>query len=240
MSNKNYFIKDGYIQNDIIETRDSVSDGTYWNKSRINNSRYYQYYVYDYALEIINRKKIKTVMDVGCGVAIKLGMLNSRTENVEFVGIDQGSAIEYCRRTYDWGTWITEDFDRPESCDQSRLADLVICADVIEHLADPDKLLEYLRRVANDNTLIVLSTPERDRLRGRNCVSCPNRSHVREWNFEEIEDYLADRGFSILEHFFQPPVKISLNRPFIEHVILRGLCFRPMNYNQVLLVVPPG
>lgn len=72
-------------------------------------------------------------------------------------------------------------------------ADLVVCADVIEHVADPDALMRFIARVAKDR--VVISTPDRDLVyagRTRYRFGPPaNPAHVREWNMDEFNRYVA-------------------------------------------------
>jgi hypothetical protein len=78
-------------------------------------------------------------------------------------------------------------FDEAEA---SKLkADLVICADVIEHLDNPDDLLDFIDDI--DFRLLIISTPERDGQAGKNDFGPPeNTSHYREWNAVEFKNYL--------------------------------------------------
>jgi hypothetical protein len=70
-------------------------------------------------------------------------------------------------------------------------ADLVICSDVIEHIEDPDTLLDFLEDI--DFQYLVLSTPERDTRLGKNDYGPPeNISHYREWNQYEFKDYVRN------------------------------------------------
>ena len=236
MTDKTYFIKPGYIENPSPITDDSVSGSNYWNKSRLHYSRYYQYPVYSYAGRIIEETDSRRVIDVGCGPATKLSMLHRQFPEVDFTGIDLPNSIAFCRQTYNWGTWIADSLESPSELDRIEPTDLSICSDVIEHLVDPDQLLTYLRRVTRPGGHIVLSTPERDRLHGSNGMPCPQRFHVREWNYAELQAYLRDRGFTILEHFFAHPMRYGPNYPSLLQFARRLASGLPLNWNQVCLL----
>jgi hypothetical protein len=114
---------------------------------------------------------------------------------------------------------------------------LVICSDVIEHVVDPDVLLGYLRTCTGSGGLVILSTPERHRLRGRNCIRSPNPAHVREWSFGELRRYLEARGFRVRGHFLSLPTRIALNRLFWRNVVRHWISTgRSPRYNQVCLL----
>lgn len=233
---KTYFIKPGYRPNAAVMTHDAVSGEPYWNASRLALSLRYQYPVYRLAGQLIAQGGIRRVLDVGCGVATKLELLHRASPQVEFVGVDQPSTIEFCRGRYRFGEWVADDLEHP-SADPAQLSgDLVICADVIEHMGDPDVLLRYLRARVRPGGRILLSTPERDALRGPDCSFSPNRYHVREWNQAELTAYLRAAGFTILEQWLQLPVRVELSSLFFTHVVKPALRGRPVRSNQVCLL----
>lgn len=76
--------------------------------------------------------------------------------------------------------------------------DVIVCADVIEHMDNPDVLLEIIRRHSNNSSTIVISTPERDNIRGLDHFGPPpNPTHVREWNQGELVGYFKKQGFKV-------------------------------------------
>jgi len=231
-----YFIKPGYRPNEVVLTQDDVSGEFYWNQTRIERSRSYQYPVYRLAGELLERGGIARVIDVGCGVAAKLARLHALHPGIEYVGIDQPATIDFCRKRYRFGRWIADDLENPDPGQAEFTGDLVICSDVIEHLHDPDVLLGYLRRRTTAGGRVLLSTPERDLLRGRDCDHSPNGYHVREWNREELRAYLRASGFVIQEHRMQLPVRVEFSRLFYSHVIKRALAGRPVRWNQACLL----
>jgi len=160
----------------------------------------YQAEVYRFAAEVIKEKGLKSVLDIGCGFGIKLARYIYPVCS-DITGIDVQHAIEFCKREYCFGNWFVDDIEKP-SLRLGRKFDLVISADVIEHLANPDALLEYIESSSHPGTYVILSTPERDVARGRDNFGPPaNKSHVREWNAAEFRKYIAGYGFDILESF---------------------------------------
>ena len=99
-------------------------------------------------------------------------------------------------------------------------ADLVICADVIEHLDDPTILLELLRAAAKPNSPILISTPCRDRLLGPEALRPSNPEHVREWTDEELSVWLRSEGFEILDHQIVVPFRMGLKTT--QLIVIRG------------------
>jgi hypothetical protein len=75
-------------------------------------------------------------------------------------------------------------------------ADLVICADVIKHVDDPDALIGFL--VKRARYWIVVSTPDRDLMYGYRLINKhyhgppKNPSHIREWTMPEFGCYVRE------------------------------------------------
>ena len=193
-----------------------------WSEGRVKSSVYYQYHVYQEALKLIMTSKLGSVIDIGCGPGVKLmEMLNPA--GIDAVGIDQKEAIQICTSRYPEGEFYVDNFDSP-SLSLDRTFDLIICADVIEHVANPDLLLSYVRDHAHLGSHIILSTPERDRLRGKGCAFSPKREHIREWNSQEFVNYLESRSLVIEEHRIVPKLKWNLKEYY--KMLKRPLKFR--------------
>jgi hypothetical protein len=79
--------------------------------------------------------------------------------------------------------------------------DLVVCADVIEHVLDPDELVEFIH--AMNPRYVIFSTPERDLVYSpedhRRFGPPRNFGHLREWNFQEFRKYISQQ-FHIIDH----------------------------------------
>lgn len=227
--NEQYCISSGYVSNEIALTT-SHGGQKYWNERRLKYSAQYQWYVYKWAKQLMIERGLKFVVDVGCGPGVKLRSLIKPCAQ-RAVGIDQAAAIDYCKQVDPQGEYVVDDF----SCPRLQLdfvPDLVICCDVIEHLLYPDILLDYIRRLCDSRTLLLISTPDRDRLRGKGTLSCPNRQHVREWAANEFDAYLKKKNWRILDKKHFPPVKIGFSVLALVHYIRQlkpGLRF-PYNY----------
>lgn len=185
---ESYRIKSGYVIN--------PSPRPY--KDTLENSVRYQADVYRRAGELAREPRVQSVVDIGCGLATKL-IEQVAPHCAEVTGVDLADIVEICRQRYPEGRWIAGDVEDPEFT-LGRSYDVIICADVIEHLRDPDRVLEVIRAASHDDTEVVISTPERDRRRGTNDMGPPgNWSHVREWNAAEFREYLQSRDFVVRE-----------------------------------------
>ncbi|MEZ5617038.1 MAG: methyltransferase domain-containing protein [Rhodocyclaceae bacterium] len=136
------------------------------------------------------------ILDIGCGRGRKLSSLHP---DFKLVGIDFGSNIAYCKKEYSFGEWLEKDLEKPHydllpphTLDKT----LIVCSDVVEHLSDPGGLLETLSYCLEHAPVAILTTPERDLVRGPDDNGPPaNPAHIREWNRPELAQLLKAYGF---------------------------------------------
>jgi len=167
-----FFIKKGYHHSASVIDFDDTSNTDEWQKE-----------VYLLAKNILEEKNYKSVIDVGCGSAYKLiNYLGS----YKTIGIEVGDTFNWLKKNYPQHQWLS--FEETKS--SSLQCDLVICSDVIEHIKNPDTLLDFIKAI--DCKQIVLSTPERNAVAGKNDYGPPeNPAHFREWNDGEFKNYIS-------------------------------------------------
>ena len=178
-----YDIAPGYRHRDCANYYDDTENGDEWQRE-----------VYEEARRIMLEHQLRSVTDVGCGSGYKLVR---QLGEFDTTGVDLPETIERVRRRYPERKWKAGSFEEvilPR-------ADLVVCADVIEHVLDPDLLMRLIRRATGNR--VVISTPDRDLVyQGRTMYRFgppANPAHVREWSFEEFRRY-ADRFFEVEKH----------------------------------------
>jgi SAM-dependent methyltransferase len=183
-----YFLKDRYIERPQPEYFEDVVQDAEWQPN-----------VYRAAAELARKLGCGRIVDIGCGYARKLLGLHPE---FEIVGIDFGENIDHCRG-YGFGTWLEWDIEREPMPQLEADGSVIICADVIEHLVDPLKLLHHLKVLLEQASVAILSTPERDLARGVDHMGPPdNECHVREWNRAELQ--------TLLEYVGLAPLRIEL------------------------------
>lgn len=218
----NYFIKAGYIFNPV-KSFDTAPDENYWSPVRMEASENLQYHVYELAYNTFRQTKASSVLDVGCGPALKMRhffLKESKTADV--VLIDQPSVNSIVNRVFPAATFSAANLE-DRGFNLGKKFDLVICSDVIEHLSDPDSLLEIIKTHLNKDGLAVISTPDRDMRRGRDNLRSPNPDHVREWNSTEFATYLSHHNFTILKHLNLPSGRLNGFQMFMHRLFHRKI-----------------
>jgi len=175
---KNYYIKESYtprLQNRYFD--DTINtDG--WQKE-----------VYQFAKQVAVENNFSKILDIGTGSGYKL---IENFSDMDTLGIDLTPTVAWLREKYPNRNWS-------DSFEPVQGYDMIIASDVIEHIPEPDSLLDLIE--ACNPKLIVFSTPDRDLLPVEFHNGPPkNRSHVREWTMPEFSAYIGSR-FNVLKHY---------------------------------------
>jgi SAM-dependent methyltransferase len=211
----NYFIRSDYVSNPV-KTYNQDEVERYWTADRIQSSSLYQYHVYGEAQKIFKANGFTSLIDIGSGPGTKAKHFFSKIcNNVSLA--DQPSVANVVNEVYPSAKFIPLNLERDLISD-SRNYDMIICSDVIEHLEDPDKLINQIKNLMATSSIGILSTPDRVFRRGKDSVKSPNDQHVREWSKDELKAYLEFHGLTIINHFNRPLMKLS----FLKELIYRS------------------
>lgn len=152
--------------------------------------------VYPETLALARKHDRVVIIDLGCGRAGKLVALREQNPDLDIIGVDFGSNIDWCREHRPVGRWLSADLESvttlplpPELLGRS----VVVCSDVLEHLIDPRPAMRLICRLLDHGAACaVLSTPARDKRAGTGHLGPPaNPSHVREWTQDEFRAFVA-------------------------------------------------
>lgn len=180
-----YFLPDGYIENPVglyVE----VGDDTEWQPD-----------VYLLAAELAREAGSVRIVDFGCSTA---GKLLALADEFDIVGVDLPTNLPDDPR----GEWVAHDFDSTDELALDFARSWLVCSDVIEHLAHPERLVRQLVAALGTADGLVLSTPDRTRTRGVGHLGpSPNGTHVREWDADELIRFLESQGLVVESQTWQ-------------------------------------
>lgn len=178
-----YQLPDGYVRNTQTVQLDDHRKGP--------SDPVWQPDVLPRAAEIARNIGASTIVDVGCGNGRRLSALS---DEFNVIGIDHPSVVDRIDLP---GEWIGHDLDRrvqlpvdPETLARS----VIVCADVIEHMAHPDRLRNAIAKALQHAPIAVLSTPDRPLVRGVDHLGpSPNLAHAQEWSVDEFVAFLSEK-----------------------------------------------
>ena len=180
-----YLHKKYVAQNFYMEPTYKINEIAYFDDTSLKDE--WQNEVYLYAKNVIEQNNYKTVVDFGCGSGYKLIKYFNEYNTI---GIDLPPTVSVLRKRYPDKSW--RDNLEPVDCD------VFIAADVIEHMENPNILLDFIKKCNPKE--IILSTPDRN-LRIPIVSNGPpeNIYHIREWSVGEFRNYIESQ-FDIVKH----------------------------------------
>ena len=134
---------------------------------------------------LVDPLEVRSVLDAGCGEGFVLNMLLQHRPTMNVIGIDiDREAIQRGRKLFpDMPFQVADVLELPHPDDSF---DLVVCTEVLEHLADPQTALHEICRVSRRYCL--LSVPHEplfrlsNLLRGKSILRLGNDiDHLHNW-----------------------------------------------------------
>jgi len=230
-------VKPGYRENPVPRSFDREQGVRYWTEERLAAASYFQYPVYLLCRDLLRTRGARSLLDVGSGPGTKLAELIAPL-CADLVLVDQPSSREIVARELPSAAFYGADLDALD-LDLGRSFDLIVCADVLEHLKHPDACVRFIRAHLAAGGRAMLSTPERDHLRGRDCMTSPHPEHVREWNTAEFRAFIERCGLVVERQLLLPqgrlpPLELAASRLLGRYLLRRRwascqavICRRP-------------
>jgi Methyltransferase domain/Glycosyl transferase family 2 len=165
------------------------------------------YLLAEYLIDVDQRD---ILVDIGCGSGKKI----STDRKFRLIGVDRGVNLEAFAKRHRDALCVEANLEQPafefaEAIDWNRA--VLVCANVIEHLQNPIKLLHKLVACANAGAIVLLSTPDRSRLYASGNIGPPaNLTHAQEWSADEFVALLERNQLPVA--FFGHTVSDNLSR----------------------------
>jgi len=198
---------------------------------------------YDRKESVVNYCKGKVVLDLGCTQHRMVGRevkekdwLHYRIKQVaqQVIGIDY--LKDEIKRLNNIGYNII--YGNVETIDKIKLPiknpDVIVCGELIEHLSNPGLFLESVKKIMNNNTLLIITTPNvysRQRIK-----LMLNKKYEREWlnkehklwySFETLKQLLNSFGYQEVSWgYYCPSVKNKGMFWKIKQIIKRKINYK--------------
>lgn len=191
--------------NNMAESK-SVEDvnkefyGEHFNENTVeylkysSGARWFNYLLLE-TLKKAKGRSIKTVADVGCGVGHKTLTLKKAFPKADVTGFDfSESAIKAAKKAYgpEGVNYSQADITKKG---YNKRYDLISAFDVLEHIDKWEEMTDKL--IAVNNRYMVLSFPV-----GRMRPYEKNIGHFRNFQRNQMEDFMASRGYKTVHTFY--------------------------------------
>lgn len=163
--------------------------------------------------DLYSKIEVDVIIDAGCGEGMVLKSLEDRVKSKKCYAIDlDPKEVDDAKRNIPFcNVRIGSIYEAPF---EDNFADLVICSEVLEHLAHPEKALDELHRITN--TYAILSVPKEPLWRIMNVARCKylasfgnTPDHRNHWSMRAFKKFVSPR-FSIIDTKNPPPWNVVL------------------------------
>jgi len=165
---------------------------------------------YKYAIAKIGSGK--KVLDLGCGTGY--GSFLIYQNHNEVVGIDiSQKAINYAKKKYKGPTYLICSAENLPF--NNEVFDAVIAFEIIEHVSDPQKVINEIKRVLKNDGQLFISSPNLKNFYTifkyilfkkpyGDKINSKNIYHIKEFAYDEFLNFIQNNNFDILFKYGQP------------------------------------
>lgn len=186
----------------------------------------------------------EVILDIGCGCGVQLRALELSSPGL-LIGMDLNrNALLYAKGKYIRNTeFLIADAERLPF--REKTVDRIICAEIIEHLHEPEQMIAESERVLKSTGKIVISTPNEHSVwgayeffwdvlgRGRNY----GETHLKFFSVPELETCFAsypERAHTTL-FFISPLVALFGNRTLVRWAVRFDGLFERINAGVIIV-----
>ncbi len=148
----------------------------------------------------------KKVLDVGCASGWFLDKFHGFYPEADLTGVDASDkAISYGKKFYKGINLIHADAHKLPFGNKN--FDLVLCTEVLDHVAEPLKVLKEIKRVLKPGGIVIVELDDSQNFIFRFIwyvwIHLPgsvwNHAHIHEFSIEKLESMIKRSGFRIIK-----------------------------------------
>jgi SAM-dependent methyltransferase len=145
----------------------------------------------EYLNEIVESRKIKSVLEIGCGGCTVLSALKDQGLHVKGIDSSPFAASEGQRL----GVPVVQGFYPCDELDEEY--DLIFCVDVMEHIASPVNFLRSMAKNLKRGGTIVVNVPDCTESIAIGDISMVIHQHLNYFETESLTSVVADAGYAV-------------------------------------------
>ena len=194
---KEYFVKIPSDSNDFEENywgKTADPDGNERNRFKEFDSIIPQF---DYIIDYLKNKKIKNLLDIGCGSGILLAAIKKSGIVADLHGLDISKYA--AQHASQFAKIFTGDLTTANYLKDQ--FDVVVSHHVIEHVPDPLLFVKNIKKILKKNGILILATPDFDsataRLFGAKYRMLHDPTHINLFSNDSMHRLLRDNSFDI-------------------------------------------
>jgi uncharacterized protein (TIRG00374 family) len=242
---KNFFSLDATRENllDHYRAIDGDIDEKAYN-SDLCTQRFFQRRRTGTIRRMLGAQNGEVILDIGCGSGVQLRALGLASPGL-LIGMDiNRNALLFAKGKNIRNTeFLVADAERLPF--REKTVDRIICAEIIEHLHEPEQMIAESERVLKDAGKIVISTPNEHSVwgayeffwdvlgRGRNY----GETHLKFFSVPELETYFAsypERAHTTL-FFISPLLALLGNRTLVRWAVRFDGLFERINAGVIIV-----
>lgn len=204
--NVDYFLKKYMGQSQIIDRLNNIHKSVppdFYDQGIKNNL--FQAYWHKKRFKLLKEltKNIKgNILDLGCHGGALTGVISESAKNSKIYGLDiSENAIRYAQKQHPNINFQVCDLDKGIPY-ENEMFDAITCFDVLEHMANPSKIIDEIKRVLKKNGLFIIEIPNETMLFKLIWIIWTNwtgkvwkNAHVHSFKPKDLKKLLENKGF---------------------------------------------
>jgi 2-polyprenyl-3-methyl-5-hydroxy-6-metoxy-1,4-benzoquinol methylase len=144
----------------------------------------------------------KKILDIGCATGYVSSLWRVCDNYIIGIDIAEKSIFEAKKHLDEAIVVDLENYPWPAEVTKNKY-DIILCAEIIEHLFKPEKLLKYLKRFLAEDGSLIITTPNflvwSDRIKMLlGYYEVLDKGHIRLFSYKNFKKLLNDCGYKII------------------------------------------
>ena len=147
-----------------------------------------------FLMNLIKMMSHGSSLDIGCGLGRYFPAFNGAITGLDFTQ----KVLDQAKKDYPYANIVNQDIAKNGlDCFGDNTFDFILCSEVLEHMQEPQKIVDEMHRVLKPNGICISATPYLDR------IVC--EEHLWEYDWHDLTKMFIDFKRSSVARFFNVP-----------------------------------